>query len=159
MDTVTAAVLADVAFEAVGEAIQFSTQRYRERIEQICPNRRDTPARKEPDRFISHTDYRRDRANRFRDLASRAEAAEDGWYLLLEAAEADLEVYVTGHAALGDAGSYSNSPSSCRAAVHRASPANIMIVGGWAGSSCVGRPGAVRAGASLECDGNAKIRC
>jgi hypothetical protein len=35
MDTVTAAVLADVAFEAVGEAIQFSTQRYRERIEQI----------------------------------------------------------------------------------------------------------------------------
>lgn len=47
----------------------------------------------------------------------------------MEAAEADLEVYVTGHAALGDAGSYSNSPSSCRAAVHRASPANIMIVG------------------------------
>jgi hypothetical protein len=54
---------------------------------------------------MSRTGYLRDRANRFRDLASRAEAAEDGWYLLLMAAEADLEVYMIGHAAPGDSGS------------------------------------------------------
>ena len=35
MDAVTAAVLADAAFDAVGEATKFSTQRYREIIEQI----------------------------------------------------------------------------------------------------------------------------
>jgi hypothetical protein len=35
MDAVTAAVLVDVAFDAVGEATKFSTQRYREIIEQI----------------------------------------------------------------------------------------------------------------------------
>ena len=35
MDAVTAAVLADTAFDAVGEATRFSTQRYREIIEQI----------------------------------------------------------------------------------------------------------------------------
>ena len=35
MDAVTAAVLADAAFDAVGEATRFSTQRYREIIEQI----------------------------------------------------------------------------------------------------------------------------
>ena len=31
MDAVTAAVLADVAFDAVGEATKFSTRRYREK--------------------------------------------------------------------------------------------------------------------------------
>jgi hypothetical protein len=36
MDAVTAAALADAAFDAVGEATQFSTQRYRETIEQLC---------------------------------------------------------------------------------------------------------------------------
>jgi hypothetical protein len=35
MDAVTAAVLADATFDAVGEATRFSTQRYREIIEQI----------------------------------------------------------------------------------------------------------------------------
>jgi hypothetical protein len=35
MDAVTAAVLADVAFDAVGEATQFSARRYREKIEQL----------------------------------------------------------------------------------------------------------------------------
>jgi hypothetical protein len=35
MDAVTAAVLADRAFDAGGEATRFSTQRYREIIEQI----------------------------------------------------------------------------------------------------------------------------
>jgi hypothetical protein len=35
MDAVTAAVLADAAFDAVGEATKFSTQRYRDIIEQI----------------------------------------------------------------------------------------------------------------------------
>ena len=35
MDAVTAAVLADAAFDAVGEATHFSTQRYRETIEQF----------------------------------------------------------------------------------------------------------------------------
>jgi hypothetical protein len=35
MDAVAAAVLADAAFDAVGEATRFSTQRYREIIEQI----------------------------------------------------------------------------------------------------------------------------
>jgi hypothetical protein len=35
MDAVTAAVLADAAFDAVGEATRFSTQRYREISEQI----------------------------------------------------------------------------------------------------------------------------
>jgi hypothetical protein len=54
---------------------------------------------------MSRTGYLRDRANRFRDLASRAEAAEDGWYLLLMAAEADLEAYMIRHAAPGDSGS------------------------------------------------------
>ena len=34
-NAVTAAVLADAAFDAVGEAMKFSTQRYREIIEQI----------------------------------------------------------------------------------------------------------------------------
>jgi hypothetical protein len=35
-NAVTAAVLADAAFDAVGEATKFSTQRYRQIIEQIC---------------------------------------------------------------------------------------------------------------------------
>ena len=35
MDAVTAAVLADAAFDAVGEATKFSTRRYREKIEQL----------------------------------------------------------------------------------------------------------------------------
>jgi hypothetical protein len=35
MDAVTAAVLADAAFDAIGEATQFSTQRYREMMEQV----------------------------------------------------------------------------------------------------------------------------
>ena len=35
LSAVTAAVLADAAFEAVGEATKFSTQRYRETIDQI----------------------------------------------------------------------------------------------------------------------------
>ena len=35
MDAVTAAVLADAAFDAVGEATQFSTQPYRGTIEQL----------------------------------------------------------------------------------------------------------------------------
>jgi hypothetical protein len=35
MAPVTAAVLADAAFDAVGEATKFSTQRYRETIEQL----------------------------------------------------------------------------------------------------------------------------
>jgi hypothetical protein len=105
LSAVTAAVLADAAFEAVGEATKFSTLRYREIIEQIRQTGELPPARREPDRFMSRTDYLRDRANRFRDLAGRAEAAEDGWYLLLMAAEADLEVYMIRHAAPGDSGS------------------------------------------------------
>ena len=42
MDAVTAAVLADAAFDAVGEATQFSTQRYREKIEQFRRTREPT---------------------------------------------------------------------------------------------------------------------
>ena len=42
MDAVTAAVLADAAFDAVGEATQFSTQRYREKIEQFRQTREPT---------------------------------------------------------------------------------------------------------------------
>ena len=105
LSAVTAAVLADATFEAVGEATKFSTQRYREIVEQIRQTGELPPARREPDRFMSRTDHLRDRANRFRDLASRAEAAEDGWYLLLMAAEADLEVYMIGRAAPGNSGS------------------------------------------------------
>jgi hypothetical protein len=35
MDAVTTAILADAAFDAVGEATRFSTQRYREMVEQL----------------------------------------------------------------------------------------------------------------------------
>jgi hypothetical protein len=50
MDAVTAAVLADVAFDAVSEATQFSTQRYREKIEQFRQTGKPTSDRSEGER-------------------------------------------------------------------------------------------------------------
>ena len=45
MDAVTAAVLADAAFDAVGEATKFSTRRYREKIEQLRQTGELTPGK------------------------------------------------------------------------------------------------------------------
>jgi hypothetical protein len=50
MDAVTAAVLTDVAFDAVSEATQFSTQRYREKIEQFRQSGKPTSDRSEVER-------------------------------------------------------------------------------------------------------------